>query len=96
MIPIACDLVWYTMHITPSNWWNFQGSIVPVTWLLMEESAAFNRAFKRITLYLLPGILVFLGLMYLKRRGVEPFRSISYGLQGIDKSYIIKEKKLET
>ncbi len=86
MIPIACDLVWYTMHITPSNWWNFQGSIVPVTWLLMEESDVFNRAFNRITLYLLPGILVFLGLMYLKRRGVEPFRSVSNRLQGLDKN----------
>jgi signal peptidase len=86
MIPIACDLVWYTMRITPSNWWDFQGSIVPVTWLLMEESDVFNRAFNRIALYLLPGILVFLGLMYLKRRGVEPFRSISYRLQGIDEN----------
>ena len=94
MIPIACDLVWYTMHITPSNWWDFQGSIVPVTWLLMEESAAFNRAFMRITLYLLPGILVFLGLMYLKRRGVEPFRSISYKLQGFDESFSLEEKKV--
>jgi signal peptidase len=94
MIPIACDLVWYTMHITPSNWWNFQGSIVPVTWLLMEESDVFNRAFNRITLYLLPGILVFLGLMYLKRRGVEPFRSISYRLQGLDESFTIEEKKV--
>jgi signal peptidase len=91
MIPIACDLVWYTMQITPSNWWNFQGSIVPVTWLLMEENAVFNRAFKRITLYILPGILIFLGLMYLKRRGVEPFRSISNRLQGLDEFYNKKE-----
>ena len=95
MIPIACDLVWYTMHITPSNWWNFQGSIVPVTWLLMEESATFNRAFKTIMLYLLPGIMMFLVLMYLKRRGVEPFRGISYRLQGIERIEI-KERKLET
>lgn len=95
MIPIACDLVWYTMHITPSNWWNFHGSIVPVTWLLMEESAAFNRAFKMISLYLLPGIVMFLGFMYLKRRGVEPFRGISYRLQGIE-GIEIKERKLET
>jgi signal peptidase len=92
MIPIACDLVWYTMQITPSNWWNFQGSIIPVTWLLMEESAVFNRAFKRITLYLLPGILIFLGLMYLKRRGVEPFRSISNRLQGFAEFYNKKKK----
>ncbi len=95
MIPISCDIVWYTMHITPSNWWNFQGSIVPVTWLLMEESTSFNRAFKIISLYLLPGILMFLGLMYLKRRGVEPFRDISYRLQGIE-LVEIKERNLET
>jgi len=96
MIPIACDLVWYTMQITPSNWWNFQGSIVPMTWLLMEESPAFDRAFMRITLYILPGVLVFLGLMYLKRRGVEPFRSISHRLQGIDEGLTVKEGELET
>ncbi len=95
MIPIACDLVWYTLHITPSNWWNFQGSIVPVTWLLMEESTAFNRAFKMIAVYLLPGMLVFLGLMYLKRRGVEPFRGFSQRLQGTEQVKI-KKRNLET
>jgi hypothetical protein len=60
----------------------------------MEESAAFNRAFKSITLYLLPGILIFLVLMYLKRRGVEPFRSISHRLQGFDEGFTLKEKKV--
>jgi hypothetical protein len=38
---------------------------------------------------------MFLGLMYLKRRGVEPFRDISYRLQGIERVEI-KERNLET
>ncbi|MBN2334629.1 signal peptidase I [Candidatus Bathyarchaeota archaeon] len=84
MIPVTCDMTWWTLYITPSNWWSFQGSIVPVTWLLMEESAVFDRAFNRILVYLLPGILLFLCIMYLKRRGVEPFRSISLRLREIE------------
>jgi signal peptidase len=83
MIPIACDLVWWTTQITPSLWWNFQGSIVPVTWLLLEESATFNRAFWIILMYLLPGAVLFLLTLYLKRKGVEPFNRISHALRGV-------------
>ncbi|MCW4049380.1 MAG: signal peptidase I [Candidatus Bathyarchaeota archaeon] len=83
MIPIACDLVWWTTHITPSVWWDFHGSIVPVTWLLLEESAVFNRAFWIIVRYLLPGTFLFLFNMYAKRKGIEPLRRFSNLLRGI-------------
>ena len=83
MIPIACDLVWWTTQITPSLWWNFQGSIVPVTWLLLEESATFDRAFWIIARYLLPGAVLFLFMLYVKRKGVEPFNRISHTLRGV-------------
>jgi len=77
MIPIACDLVWWRTGITPSQWWQIQGSIVPVSWLLMEETARFNQAFNLIAIWLVPGIIVFLGLLYAKRKGVEPVVRIS-------------------
>jgi signal peptidase len=67
MVPISCDLVWWRTGITPSQWWQIQGSIVPVSWLLMEETARFNQAFNLILTWLLPGIILFLGLLYFKR-----------------------------
>jgi signal peptidase len=83
MIPIACDLVWWREGITPSQWWQIQGSIVPVSWLLMEETARFNQAFNLILLWLVPGIVVFLGLLYAKRRGIDPVAKISRKLRKI-------------
>ena len=83
MIPISCDLVWWKTGITPSQWWHIQGSIVPVSWLLMEETARFNQAFNLILIWLGPGIIVFLGLLYAKRRGIEPVAKISRKLRKI-------------
>ncbi len=83
MIPIACDLVWWTTGITPSLWWSFRGSIVPVTWLLIKESPTFNTAFWIIVRYLLPGAVLFLFNMYAKRKQLEPFTHISNRLRGI-------------
>ncbi len=77
MIPISCDLVWWRTGITPSQWWRIQGSIVPVSWLLMEETALFNQAFNLILIWLGPGIVIFLGLLYAKRKGVEPVVKLS-------------------
>lgn len=83
MIPLSCDLVWWRTEITPSKWWTISGSIVPVSWLLMEETAAFNRAFNLIALWLVPGILLFLGLLYAKRKGVEPVANLSRRLRKV-------------
>jgi signal peptidase len=83
MIPIACDLVWWTLKITPSQWWTLQGSTVPITWLLMEETPAFNRAYIRILQYLLPGTIIFLSTMYAKRIKLHPIHKISLNLRGM-------------
>ena len=77
IIPIACDLVWWRTGITPSNWWRIQGSIVPVSWLLMEETSMFNQAFTMIITWLGPGVLIFLGLLYAKRSNVLVVKNIS-------------------
>lgn len=83
MIPIACDLVWWRTNITPSQWWTISGSIVPVSWLLMEETAAFNQAFNLIMLWLVPGVLIFLGLLYAKRSGNKTVNELSNKLRNI-------------
>lgn len=83
MIPIACDLVWWRTGITPSNWWRIQGSIVPVSWLLMEETELFDQAFNLILIWLGPGVIIFLGLLYAKRKGLEPVSKISRILRKI-------------
>ncbi|MFH2112354.1 MAG: signal peptidase I [Candidatus Bathyarchaeota archaeon] len=84
MVPIACDVVWWTRGITPSMWWSFQGSIVPVSWLLIEETPIFNTAFIMILVILLPGCALFLFNMYAKRKGWEPLYSLSKKFRGIE------------
>jgi len=81
MIPIACDLVWWTTGITPSNWWTIQGSTVPISWLLMEETQSFHKAFNQILIWIGPGILLFLSLLYSKRRQVPIIIRISERLR---------------
>ena len=84
MIPIACDIVWWTMGITPSQWWTLEGSTLPITWLLMEETPAFNRAYQRILLLLLPGTIIFLSTLYAKRSEWEPLHKISLKLRNVE------------
>jgi signal peptidase len=84
MIPIACDLVWWTLRITPSQWWTLEGSTLPITWLLMEETPSFNRAYQRILLFLLPGTITFLFTLYAKRSKWDPIYSISLKIRGLD------------
>ncbi len=83
VVPITCDLVWWRTRITPSNWWPIQGSLVPVSWLLMEETEMFNQVFNIIVIWLSPGIILFLGLLYSKRRGVKSIKKISDMLRHI-------------
>lgn len=85
IIPIACDLVWWRTGITPSNWWRIQGSIVPVSWLLMEETSMFNQAFTMIITWLGPGVLIFLGLLYAKRSGVPSVKNLNDKIRGFTK-----------
>ncbi len=81
IIPIACDLIWWTTGITPSNWWPIKGSTVPISWLLMEETQLFQRAFNQILLWTGPGILIFLGLLYAKRKQVPTIKNLSMKLR---------------
>jgi signal peptidase len=83
VIPIACDIVWWTTGITPSNWWHTQGSTVPITWLLMEETLVFQRAFIQILSYLTPGVVVFLFSLFAKRKEWQPFKDLSDKLQNL-------------
>ena len=75
MIPIACDVTWWTDYITPSNWWYSTGSTVPINWFLMQEQPAFDVVFNSILRSLLPGVVIFIVIMYAKRKGWEPFDS---------------------
>lgn len=84
MIPIACDLVWWTMGITPSQWWTLEGSTLPITWLLMEETPAFNRAYQRILFFLLPGTIIFLTTLYVKRSEWDPVYSLSLKIRDVE------------
>lgn len=81
IIPITCDLVWWRMTITPSQWWAISGSTVPISWLLMDETSSFQRAFTQIIIWVGPGILLFLGLLYAKRSQVETVKALSEKLR---------------
>ena len=84
MVPISCDLVWWSAHITPSQWWYLtSSSTVPVNWLLMRTTPQFDEAFGLVLRYLLPGCLILVFTLYGKRRGWEPFRSANRLLRGL-------------
>jgi signal peptidase len=83
MIPLGCDIVAWTTGITPSMWWNVKSSTVPITWLLQEETISYHRAFNQFTLYILPGCILFLFLVYLKRRDYGPLVSFSQRLRSM-------------
>ena len=82
MIPLGCDLVWWMTGITPSTWWDVEGSTVPITFLLQRETPMFVEAFRRFATLLLPGCAVFLLLTMAKRRGVESLEKISRYMRG--------------
>jgi signal peptidase len=75
MVPIACDVTWWTNNITPSLWWYSTGSTVPINWFLMQEQPAFDVVFNSILRSLLPGVVIFVVVLYAKRKGWEPFDS---------------------
>lgn len=71
MIPLGSDLVWMMTGITPSMWWYVQGSTMPVTWLLMEETPMLHQAFIELIRLLLPGCALFFLMLAAKRRGAS-------------------------
>jgi len=82
MVPIAADMVWWTNHITPSMWWVSRGSTVPINWLLIQEQPAFDTVFNSVLRSLIPGVVIFVVVLYAKRKGWEPFASLQRRLRG--------------
>jgi signal peptidase len=82
MVPIACDMVWWTSGITPSMWWYTTGSTVPINWLLMKEQPSFEVVFISILRTLMPGVFIFVATLYSKRKGWDPFWSLHRRLRG--------------
>ena len=82
MVPIACDVTWWTNNITPSQWWYSTGSTVPINWFLMQEQPAFDMVINSILRSLLPGVVIFVVVLYAKRKGWEPFNSWMRKLRG--------------
>jgi signal peptidase I len=82
MVPIACDIVWWTSGITPSMWWYTTGSTVPINWLLMKEQPSFEIVFNSILMTLIPGVVIFVVTLYAKRKGWNPIFSLHRRLRG--------------
>ncbi len=82
MVPIACDMVWWSYSITPSMWWLTRGSVAPVNWLLVQETSQFNVVFDSVLRALIPGVVIFVVTLYAKRRGIEPFYSLHRRVRG--------------
>ena len=84
IIPVGCDMVWWLKRITPSMWWASDGgSTVPISWFLQLESPYFFEMFNLFAIMVLPGCMLFLGLMAAKRRGVEPLNSLNLRLRRV-------------
>ena len=81
VIPIGCDIVWWTRGITPSNWWFMTGSTMPITGLFQAETSAYLQFFNSFAFIIIPPVLAFLGLMAAKRRGYEPLLKLSRRLR---------------
>ena len=82
MIPIACDIVWWTSGITPSMWWSTQSSAIQANWMLLKVTPMFESAFINILQMLGPGCLIFIIILFSKRRGLEPIKSWSQRIRG--------------
>ncbi len=82
MLPIACDLTWWSYDITPSMWWYQSGGTVSVNWFLLTEKASFSTVFDSVIKTLVPGAVIFVVTLFAKRRNWEPFASWQRKLRG--------------
>ena len=82
MLPIACDVTWWTNGITPSMWWYQLGGTVSVNWFLLTEQPSFSVVFDSVLRSLIPGVVIFVVTLYAKRKGWEPFASWRRRLRG--------------
>lgn len=83
MLPIACDITWWTNNITPSGWWVQSGGTVSINWFLLTEQPNFSVVFDSVLKSLVPGVVIFVVVMYAKRKGWEPFSSWEKRLRGV-------------
>jgi signal peptidase I len=82
MLPIACDVTWWTNKITPSMWFNQSGGTISINWFLLTELPSFNVVFESVLRSLVPGVVIFVVALYAKRKGWEPFASWESRLRG--------------
>jgi hypothetical protein len=82
MLPVACDITWWSYNITPSMWWYQEGGTVSINWFLLTEKASFNTVFESVLKTLVPGAVIFIVSLLAKRRNWEPFASWSRKLRG--------------
>lgn len=82
MLPIACDVTWWTSNITPSMWWYQSGGTVTINWFLLTETPSFGTVFDSVLRSLIPGAVIFVVTLYAKRKGWEPFSSLERRLRG--------------
>ena len=82
MIPIACDVVWWTSGITPSMWWSTQSSAIQANWMLLKVTPMFELAFMKVIQMLGPGCLIFIITLFSKRRDLEPIKGWSRRVRG--------------
>lgn len=91
IIPVGCDMVWWLKRITPSMWWAYDGgSTVPISWFLQQESQFFIEAFNLFAIMVIPGCILFFGLMAAKRRGIEPLRSLNLWFRRVENNVNVK------
>jgi hypothetical protein len=70
------------MNITPSTWWFSQGGTVSVNWFLLTEQPNFSKVFDSVLKTLVPGAVIFITVLFAKRKGWEPFASWERKLRG--------------
>jgi len=95
IIPIGCDIVWWTRGINPMMWWGQSGSTIPITGLFQQETIQYVQAFNQFALYTLPAILIFLLLTVAKRRGDETLIEISKKIRNSPTSISFPIKDIE-
>ena len=95
IIPIGCDIIWWTQGINPMMWWGRTGSTIPITGLFQQETIKYVTAFNQFTLYTLPAILIFLLLSAAKRRGDETILEISKRIRNTPESISMPIEDIE-
>lgn len=82
MVPIACDIVYWSTRITPSSWWSLQAGAVQANWMLLQVTEYFEVTFWKVMQMLIPGCVIFVITLYAKRRRLDPFWSLSRRIRG--------------